>query len=402
MKKRLFAALLIVVLCLGTAVAYAGLGDGLRRRETVTISRDEYERLLQYEKLDEVLQYIEAFYYKDPDVDAMLDNAIQGLLYALDDPYTFYYDEENWSSRLEEEEGEYYGIGIQLLGSYEDYSVTITRVFRNTPAEDVGIHKGDVLVRVEDIEVNTETMQAAVNVMRGEAGKSVEVEVYRDGEYLTFDITRAAIHMNYVDYTLLDNNVGYVIIYQFATESLVRDFNNAVDALEAQGATSLILDLRDNPGGWVNDAVDVADRFLDSKLVVYSKTRFDNDTDPRYTHSGADDIPLVLLVNGSSASSSEILSGCLQDHARATLVGTKTYGKGVMQIVQPLSDDKTGLQFTYCEYFTPNGNAVHGIGITPDVLSEMPEEMQTTLFELGDMTDPQLKAAWEEAVKLAQ
>ena len=171
-----------------------------------------------------------------------------------------------------------------------------------------------MLVRVADIEVNTETMQMAVNVMRGLVGETVEVEVYRNGEYLTFNVLRAPIHMNNIDYTMLDNNVGYVIIYQFSTESLVVDFNAAVDALEKQGATSLILDLRDNPGGWVDDAVSVADRFLDKQLVVYSKTRTEDYTDPRYTSAGADNIPLVLLVNGSSASSSEILSGCLQDH----------------------------------------------------------------------------------------
>mgnify|MGYP000044832305 CR=1 FL=1 len=176
--------------------------------------------------------------------------------------------------------------------------------------------------------------------------------------------------------------------------------SDAVDALEKQGATSLILDLRDNPGGWVDDAVSVADRFLDKQLVVYSKTRTEDYTDPRYTSAGADNIPLVLLVNGSSASSSEILSGCLQDHKRATIVGTTTFGKGIMQQVIPLSDGETGIQFTYCEYFTPNGNAVHKIGITPDVQVEMPESMAYSQFEVGDMTDVQLKAAWEEAVKL--
>ena len=400
MKKRLLIFTVILTLLCGTLVAYQALGDS-RRGGTVTISREEYDRLAQYAKLDEVLQYIQAYYYQEPDTDAMMDMAVQGLLAGLEDTYTFYYDTESWSDLWSEEEGEYTGIGIQLLGDYRDYSVTITRVFRDTPAEAAGLRKGDVLVRVADIEVNTETMQMAVNVMRGLVGETVEVEVYRNGEYLTFYVLRAPIHMNNIDYTMLDNNVGYVIIYQFSTESLVVDFNAAVDALEKQGATSLILDLRDNPGGWVDDAVSVADRFLDKQLVVYSKTRTEDYTDPRYTSAGADNIPLVLLVNGSSASSSEILSGCLQDHKRATIVGTTTFGKGIMQQVIPLSDGETGFQFTYCEYFTPNGNAVHKIGITPDVQVEMPESMAYSQFEVGDMTDVQLKAAWEEAVKLA-
>ena len=402
MKKRLFICLLILTLLAGMAFAFSASGESLRRRSTVTIDKTEYDRLKRYEKLDEVLQYIQAYYYKDPDVDAMLDTAIQGLLAGLEDPYTFYYDEENWKSMWEDEEGEYTGIGIQLLGNYDDQSVKITRVFRATPAQAVGMRKNDVLVRVEDIEVTTETMQAAVNTMRGEVGGTVQVEVLRGEEYITFDITRAAIHLNNVDYTMLDNNVGYVVLYQFATDALINDFTKAMDSLEAEGARSIILDLRDNPGGWVDDAVNVADRFLDKKLVVYTNTRYEKHVDERYTKSGADDIPLVVLVNGNSASSSEILSGALKDYGRATIVGTQTFGKGIMQYVLGLSDNVTGMQLTYCEYFTPKGNSVHGIGITPDIIVEMPDEITYADLELGDMSDPQLEAAWNEAVRLAE
>ena len=402
MKKRLFICLLILTLLAGTAFVFSASGESLRRRSTVTIDKSEYDRLKQYEKLDEVLQYIQAYYYKDPDVDAMLDTAIQGLLAGLEDPYTFYYDEENWKTMWEDEEGEYTGIGIQLLGNYADQTVKITRVFRDPPAQAVGMRKNDVLVRVEDIEVTTETMQAAVNTMRGEVGGTVQVEVLRGEESITFDITRAAIHTNNVDYMMLENNVGYVVLYQFATDALINDFTKAMDALEAEGAKSIILDLRDNPGGWVDDAVNVADRFLDRKLVVYTNTRYEKHVDERYTKNGADDIPLVVLVNGNSASSSEILSGALKDYGRATIVGTQTFGKGIMQYVLGLSDNVTGMQLTYCEYFTPKGNSVHGIGITPDIIVEMPEEMTYADLELGDMNDPQLAAAWDEAVRLAQ
>ena len=402
MKKRLFVLFVIITLLAGGVAAYSASGEGLRRRSTVTIDKSEYDRLKKYEKLDEVLQYIEAYYYKEPDVDAMLETAIQGLLAGLEDPYTFYYDKENWESMWEEEEGEYTGIGIQLLGNYKDQSVKITRVFRDTPAQQVGMRKNDYLVRVEDIEVTTETMQAAVNTMRGEVGGTVQVEVLRGEEHITFDITRAAIHINNVDYKMLDNNVGYVVLYQFSTDALISDFTKAMDALEAQGATSIVLDLRDNPGGWVDDAVNVADRFLDKKLVVYTNTRYEKHVDARYTKSGADDIPLVVLVNENSASSSEILSGALKDYGRATIVGTQTFGKGIMQYVLGLSDNKTGMQLTYCEYFSPKGNSVHGIGITPDIIVEMPEEMEYAALELGDMSDPQLSAAWEEAMRLSQ
>lgn len=400
MKKRLFILFICVLMTTGAVFAFHASGD-VKRNGTVTITREEYDRLLQYQKLDEVLQYIEYYFYKEPDVDKMLDMAVSGLLYGLEDPYTFYYDEEYWAQMQEEEEGEYTGIGLQLLGSYEDYSVTVTRIFKDTPAEAAGIRKGDLLVRVEDIEVTVETMQSAVNVMRGKIGESVEVEVYRNGEYITFNITRAEIHTNNIEYTVLDNDVGYLIIYQFSTKSFKDDFTKAMDDMEKQGIKSLIIDLRDNPGGLVDDSVFVADRFLDEALVVYSEDRFGNRGESK-SKDGATDIPLVLLVNGSSASSSEILAGALQDHKRATIMGTNTFGKGVMQYVVPLSDNKTGIQFTYCQYFTPNGNAVHGIGIKPDIEVAMPEEMASTLFEVGDMTDPQLKAAYEEALRLIQ
>ena len=400
MKNRLLSLLLALVLLSCSAFALHAFGDAYRTTGTVTITREEYNRLLQYQKLDEVLQYIEYYYYQEPDVDAMIDSAISGLLYGLGDPYTFYYNEENWSDHQEEEEGEYTGIGIQLLGSYVDYSVTIARVFRDTPAQEVGLRKGDLLVRVEDIEVNVETMQAAVNVMRGMVGESVEVEVYRDSEYLTFNITRAPIQTNYIDYAMLENNVGYIIIYQFAAQAFQDDFSAAITALQQQGADSLIIDLRDNPGGWVLDSTFVADFFLDNELVFYSMDRYGTREDSA-TNPGAIDLPLVVLVNENSASSSEILAGALQDHGRAKIMGTQSFGKGVMQYVIPLSDNKTGIQFTFCEYFTPNGNAVHGIGITPDIIVEMPEEMAYANFEVGDMTDPQLKAAWEEALRLS-
>ena len=400
MKKRFLLMLLAALLLTSAIFAYSAVGE--TRRSTITIDREEYDRLQKYQKLDEVMQYIKAYYYKEPDADKMLDYAVQGMLAALGDPYTFYYDAKSWSDMWAEEEGEYTGIGIQLLGNYTDQTVKITRVFRDTPAEAVGMRKNDILIRVDDIEVTTETMDAAVNTMRGEVGGTVQVEVLRGEEHVTFDITRSAIHINNVDYLMMENNVGYVVLYQFSTDTLVNDFNAAMNALEKQGATSIILDLRDNPGGWVDDAVKVADRFLDSKLVVYSKMRFSSETDPQYTRSGSDKIPLVVLVNENSASSSEILTGALQDHNRATVIGTQTFGKGIMQYVLGLSDNKTGIQLTYCEYFTPKGRQVHQVGITPDIVVEMPEDMDYASLELGDMNDPQLQAAWDEAVKLTK
>ena len=398
MKKRVLTALaILVVLSLGLMLTgqAAGLFDFTKKGKTVTISQDEYDRMSRYARMDEILQYVEAWYYQEPDVDALIENATRGLLYGLEDPYSFYYNEDEWKELWEDDEGEYAGIGIQLLGNYLDYSVTVTQVFRDTPAQQAGLRKGDLLVRVEDIEVTAYTMQNAVNVMRGKVGEEVEIEVQRGDEFITFHIPRAQIHVNRIEYTMLDNHVGYILMYEFAGESQ-KEFSDALAALRAQGAQALVVDLRDNGGGWVDAAISIGDLFLDEGILAYSQDRYGNREDYKTT-DGKDNIPLVFLVNENSASASEILSGGLQDLGRATVVGQTTFGKGIVQTVIGLDNDEAGFQMTYAQYFLPSGAEVHKIGITPDVIAEMPEDLKTVYFDLGDLTDPQLKTAWETA-----
>ncbi len=402
MKKKtaVLFALTAILTCMLLLTAHAsGFMDNFGRKEkTVTISQEEYDRLSRYAEMDVILQYIEQWYYQEPDVDALIENATRGLMYGLEDPYSFYYNDAEWADMWEDDEGEYAGIGIEMLGSYQDYTVTITRVFRDTPAERAGVKKGDMLVRVEDLEVDVYSMQNAVNIMRGTVDEIVEIEVLRGGEYITMQIPRAVIHVNRVEYTLLEDQVGYIVLYQFAGES-EKEFSDAMKDLEAQGAKALIVDLRDNGGGWVDAASQIGDLFLDGGLLVYSQDRYG--TKENITMSpGKDDIPLVILVNGSSASSSEILSGGLKDRGRATLVGVQTFGKGIIQVVVPLNNDKNGFQMTYAQYYLPSGTEVHKVGITPDIICEMPEELASMDFDLGDMTDPQLKTAWETAKSL--
>lgn len=403
-KKKVLILCGALLLCLSIAfvsIGHASIFDfANKRQETVTISREQYDRLMRYAQMDEILQYIEYWYYEEPDVDALIENATRGLLYGLEDPYSYYYNAQEWSDMWADDEGEYGGIGIQLLGNYLDYSVTVTRVFKDTPALAAGVRKGDLLVRVEDIEVTAYTMQDAVNIMRGSVNETVEIEVLRGGEYITFQIPRAIIHVNRIEYTMLEDQVGYIALYEFAGESQ-QEFAEALADLRAQGAKSLVLDLRDNGGGWVDHAIKIADLFLDEQLLVYSKDRYGiKDTEGYTTQRGKDDIPLVILVNENSASSSEILAGGLQAAGRAKLVGVQTFGKGIIQTVIGLNNDTEGFQMTYAQYFLSNDQPVHKIGITPDVVCEMPEDLKTNYFEVGDMTDPQLQKAWEEAKAL--
>lgn len=396
--KLLIIVVMISMLLTGCSLLPTTVADSVAEAsqggDTVTISKAEYERLSRYAEMDEILQLVEAYYYQEPDVNAMLETAERGLLYGLEDPYTYYYNPEEYAALWEDDEGEYAGIGIQLQGSYETYLCTITRVFENTPAFEAGLRKGDILVLVDDIEVTAYTMQDAVNVMRGKVGETVEIQVKRDGQLLDFTIPRAVVHVNRVSSCMLDDQVGYIVLYEFSGDCTPM-FQSQLDALIAKGAKSLVIDLRDNPGGWVDDAVKLADIFLPDATIAYLEDRAGQREYYR-AKAGELEIPLVVLINENSASASEILSGALQDHKRATIVGTQSFGKGVVQYVLPVGTSGAGMQVTGAQYFTPNGNVVHKVGITPDVEAKLPEG-DTTLYELGDLADAQLNKAYEVA-----
>lgn len=366
--------------------------------DSVTISLEEYERLSRYAELEEIRQIVDEFYYQEPDEEAMLDGAAMGLLYGLDDPYTFYYDPEAFAAMWEEDEGEYAGVGIQIMADYTTNLCTISRVFLDSPALEAGLRRGDILTRVDDLEVTALTLQEAVDIMRGEVGKTVNIQVLRDDQMLDFVVTRAVVHTTWVNSCMLDDRIGYISLYEFSGDCSPK-FAIQMDNLIAQGAEALVIDLRDNPGGWVDDAQKIADLFLKEGNLTYlvyrdGSTEYSNTT----TDGRESDIPLVILVNEYSASASEIMSGAMQDLGRATIVGVQTYGKGVVQYVLPVGMRGAGMQVTVAQYFTPNGNEVHKVGITPDIIVEMPED-DDTMYALGDLADVQLKKAYEVALE---
>ena len=380
-----------------TETAQAPVTDG----ETVTISVEEYERLQSYAELEELRQIVDLYYYQEPDQQAMLDGAAMGLLYGLEDPYTFYYTPEDFAAMWEDDEGEYAGIGIQIMADYSTGLCTISRVFLDSPALEVGMRKGDILTKVEDLDVVATNLQEAVDIMRGEVGKPVNVTVLRGDQLLDFVVNRAVVHVNWVNSCMLEGDVGYISLYEFSGDC-APTFAVQLDNLMAQGAKSLVIDLRDNPGGWVDDAQKLADLFLPKGNLASLKYR-DGTTEyyTTTTDGKENDIPIVVLINEYSASASEILSGALQDLGRATIVGTQSYGKGVVQYVLPVGTRGAGMQVTVAQYFTPNGNEVHKVGITPDVIAEMPEG-DTTMYQLGDLADAQLKAAYDIALGLIE
>ena len=401
---RLTAMLLMISLLLtGCALlptAISGTVNGpVYSGNTVTISLEEYEQLLKYAELEEMRQIVNEYYYQEPDEQAMLDGAAMGLLYGLDDPYTFYYDVESFTQMWEEDEGEYAGIGIQIQADYSTGLCTVTRVFLDSPAMEVGIRRGDILTRVDDLDVAAANLQDAVDIMRGEVGKTVNVQMMRGSELIDFVVTRAVVHTNWVNSCMLDEQIGYISLYEFSGDC-APTFSIQMDNLLAQGAKALVIDLRDNPGGWVDDAQKIADFFLPEGTLATLEYRDGTTEYYNLTTDGKEvDIPLVALINEFSASASEILSGALQDYDRATIVGVQSYGKGVVQYVLPIGSRGAGMQLTVAQYFTARGNEVHKVGITPDVTAEWPEDDQN-MYQLGDLNDAQLKVAYEEALKL--
>ena len=406
MKKKLaLLAALVLAACALSSCAYlpllgidvsgsSGTSGAVTSEDgsSVTISKEEYER---YQKLDTVLtimDYVEEGFYEDVDEEKLLQGAAAGVLSATGDPYTFYYSPEDYAALWEDDEGEYAGVGIQISASYVTGICTISRVFDNGPAKVAGVHKGDILYKVEDMLVNAYNLQDAVDIMRGTPGTTVKVVFMRGDEELTFDLVRAQINVNRIESTMLTEDIGYIYLYEFAGDCAEK-FSAALKELEGQGAKGLIIDLRDNPGGWVNDAESIGDLFLDEGILCYLEYK-DGSREYYRTKKGKTDMALVILVNENSASSSEILTGALKDRADATVVGVQSYGKGIVQSVIPVGADGSGMQMTIAQYYTPNGNAVHKIGITPDVECPLPEG-DNGMYEFADLSDPQLAKALE-------
>ena len=386
-NRRCVSLLLAGLLALTVLPAYGESGD------TVTLSRELYEQYMKVKTLVQIQEIVENNYYEDVDEDTLLDGAAAGLLRSLEDPYTFYYTAENYSSYLEHQKGEYAGIGIQISTSYVTRLSTISRVFAGSPAEAEDVHRGDILYQVEDLLVTPETIQDAVNIMRGTPGTTVQVTFRRGNEMLEKTVMRAQININRVESCMLDQGIGYIRLWEFAG-NCAEQFQEALSSLQAQDMRGLILDLRDNPGGLVDDALAIGDLFLEEGLLTYIQFR-DGARYEYHTAPGSLDLVLVVLVNENSASCSELLTGALQDRLGSFVVGTVTFGKGVVQYLMQLDEKGNAMQVTVAEYFTPDGNKVHKQGITPEHLVELPEG-DNGMYALGDLSDPQLLAAWKD------
>ncbi|MCR5419798.1 MAG: S41 family peptidase [Lachnospiraceae bacterium] len=379
--------ILIVVIIMGLALFGAGSFDaGIvygKPSETLLDKGTE-------DKLDTLQAIIEKYYLNDYTTEELQDGLYKGLMEGLKDPYSVYYTKEEYDQMTEDSEGVFEGIGAYLSQDPETLVVTITRPIPDSPAEKAGILAGDVLVEVDGEDVTGDDLNVTVAKIRGKAGTLVNIGVVRDGRdgVIRFDIVRASVESMTVDSKMLDNSIGYIQISEFDDVTYTQ-FSKAFNELKREEMTGLIIDLRDNPGGSVKTCVEIADELLPEGMIVYTETK-DGERE-EYKSSGDNyyDGPLVLLVNGNSASAAEIITGAVKDYKIGTILGTTTFGKGVVQRILPLGDG-TGVKVTIANYFTPNGENIHEVGISPDEELELDVEAY-----LKDKSDNQLDRAVE-------
>lgn len=323
------------------------------------------------EKADAIKAVIDTYYLDEINEDDLANGIYKGLVDGLNDPYSVYYTPEEYKEMIDSSEGVYYGIGAYLQQDMDTMYVRVVRPIKDSPAEEVGLLPDDIIVEVDGEDIQGQDLNLVVSKIRGKAGTKVNIAVARSGEaeYLYFDIIRAEVESETVAYEMLEDKIGYISLTEFDDVS-TKQFTDAMDDLKKQDMKALILDLRDNGGGNVDVSVDIADYILPEGLVMYMEDK--NGQREEFTSDASHhwDRPIVVLANGNSASASEILIGALKDYDRITLVGTQTFGKGIVQQILPLGDG-SGIKVTIAKYYSPNGRCIHGEGFEPDVEIEL-------------------------------
>ena len=346
-------------------------------------------------KLSEIRNKIDKEYIGDIDENALVEGAIKGYVSGLNDVYSEYLTVSEMEEFTEEAEGEYVGIGVYITKDTENNEIVIYGTIANSPAKEAGLQTGDILVSVDGEECDGDDYDTITNKIKGKEGTKVKIGILRENEEITLEIERKSIEVEYVTSQVLEKNIGYIYISAFEG-NVSEQFENAYNDLKSQNITSLIIDIRNNGGGIVDECLDIAELMTDKgDTLLIEADRDGNEEITRADKAKVIDIPIVLLVNEYSASASEILAGILKENVEnATLIGDTTFGKGVIQTLYPLSDN-SGLKITTDEYFTPNHNEINKVGIEPDI--KIDDYTFNSNLELEN--DTQLQRAIEELKK---
>lgn len=370
------------------------IGSAINNLASTISGRKETEKIFVNDKFAEVKSKIDSLYVGDVDDTKMMDGALEGYVSALGDEYTEYLTEEKVESLMQDVNGSYVGVGLYIAQNSQTNQIIVVGVIEDSPANKAKILVGDIIKKVDNQEYTGEQVTQASNHMKGVEGTKVKLTVEREGKEVEYDITRSTIKFKCVKSEILENNIGYIRISSF-DGGCADDFKAAYEELNSKGVKGLVIDLRNNGGGLVDQSLAIAEMIVPKGSTMLITA--DKNGKEEISKSSKDpivNVPVTVLVNEYTASASEILTAALKENTNAKVVGTKTYGKGIIQGIFLLNDQKTGLKITIQEYFTPKHNKLHKIGITPDVEVELPDNLKGQLT-VDKEQDSQLKKAIE-------
>ncbi|MFV0516885.1 MAG: S41 family peptidase [Aminipila sp.] len=371
-KKRNLVIIIIISFLLGGAITFSGII--FYPGQTVVINRDDYnvykDIMQRYSKVESLYQTLNQYYYKDLDQDKLIEGMCYGLFEGTGDPYTNYMSKEEYDNLMIKTTGKLEGIGVTVGANTDGYIVVVSTV-KGSPAEKSGIQSGDLIIAVDGVSYKGSELDSAVANMRGAAGSKVKVAYIRDGKQKEVELTRASITLESVFSETLDNGIGYIYISNFETKT-GEEFKKELHGFELKGAKGVVIDLRNNGGGVVESGIEVADLLLDEGVLAYTEGKAQERTYMNTTE-GKTTLPYVILINEGTASTSEIVAAGIKDNKGGKIVGTKSFGKGVIQSMAPLKDGDA-IKITVSQYFSPKGKVIHGIGVEPDYEVELPQD----------------------------
>ena len=389
MLMILVAFITFIVTFIGMYKYFTEDGFGKQLVSTSNTNSELTTELNKYRKI------IDKYFLGEVDEEKLKEGAIKGYIEGLDDPYTEYISKEDMEDYMADATGNFVGIGIYMVQDTETNKIMVLAPIKGSPAEKAGIQPGDYIIAVDDVEYTGEEMTTASNKIKGEEGTTVKIKILRGTETKEYDLKRENIKVNPVEGKVVEGNIGYIQFSSF-DEGTSEDFKAKFEELQKQGIKSLIIDLRNNGGGIVDEALEIADFILEKDdVILYEVDKNGNEEIEKSENDPIINMPVILLTNENTASSSEILAGALKDHNKAKIVGTKTYGKGVIQQVLTLPDG-SGLKITSEEYLTPNKTKINKVGIEPDEKVELPDTVENVLT-VEEKDDTQLQKAIEMA-----
>lgn len=345
-------------------------------------------------KLSLIKQKLESIYIYDTDEDKMIESAIKGYVEGIDDKYTQYLTTEEMTELMEDTSGNYVGIGVYLADNTADNTILIIGVIEESVAEEVGLQAGDIIKKVDGVEYNGDQLDQATDIIKGEEGTDVNITIIRNSEEQEFTIKRSNINIKSVSSEMKSDNIGYIKIGSF-NEGTAEEFKQAYNNLKNENLSGLVIDLRNNGGGLVTESLEIAETMVEKgKTLLITSNKEHKEKIETSKEDPIVDVPVTILINQNTASASEILAGILRDDCNYEIIGTTSYGKGVIQTVYSFTDG-SGLKVTSEEYFTPNHNAINKVGITPDIEVKLDAEWEN-VSNIPYENDLQLQTAINE------